>query len=108
MLFRECDTARLKQVVSEEPYLRPEFVFKKYIKKLNYPSGVHFQLAEKNSYRVENMLETMKHLINKVNPFTCKNFDIYICDNYGVNCADNIENTLLVKGYMKIIMGGGI
>ena len=53
------------------------------------------------------MPETMKHLLNKVNPFTCKNFNIYICDNYSVHYAEDIENTLLGKGYVPMIMEGG-
>ena len=99
------------QLVSEEPYHLPsEFVFKGKGKgtKLDPPPGVHFQWAEKGSYRVENMLETIKHLPNKANPFTCKNCDIYVLDNYSVHCTEDIKNALFAKGYVPIIMGGGI
>ena len=110
MLSRERVTA-FTQLVSEEPnHLPPGFVFKgKCIRtKLDPPPGVHFQWAEKGSYRVENMLETIKHLPNKANPFTCKNFDIYVLDNYSVHCTEDIKNALFAKGYVPIIMGGGI
>ena len=110
MLSRERVTA-FTQLVSEEPYHLPsEFVFKgKGTRtKLDPPPGVHFQWAEKGSYRVENMLEIIKHLPNKANPFTCKNFDIYVLDNYSVHCTEDIKNALFAKGYGPIIMGGGI
>ena len=94
MLFRERVTV-FTQLVSEEPYhLPPEFVFKgKGTRiKLDPPLGEHFQCAEKDSYRVENILETIKHLPN----------------NYSVHCKEYIKNALSAKGYVPIIMGGGI
>ena len=110
MLSRERITA-YTQLISEEPfYLPPEFVFKgKGTRtKLDPPSGVHFQWAVKGSYRIEQMLETIKHLPNKSNPFTCKNFDIYVLDNYSVHCTDEVKQALLSRGYVPVVMGGGI
>ena len=52
---------------------------------LNPPPGVHAHWAEKGSYRLETMLETIKNLPNRKNPFTEQNYAIYALDDYAVH-----------------------
>ena len=59
--------------------------------KLNPPDGVYFQWAERGSYRLEQMLETIKHLPNRHNLFTMKNYAIYVLDNYAVHLMPEIR-----------------
>ena len=99
------------QVVSEELYLLPAKLFfkgKGTISKVDPSPRVHFQWAEKGFYWVENMLDTIKHLPNKDNLFTCKNFEIYFLDNYSVDSTEDIKKKLLTNEYVPIVMGGGI
>ena len=42
-----------------------------------------------------------------MNPFRCKNFEIYDLDNYSVSRAEGIKNALLDKGDVPITMAGG-
>ena len=110
MLSRERATA-YTQVLSKPPYLLPpEFVFKGKGKRitLNPPEGVHAHWAEKASYRVETMLDTIKYLPNNVNPWTCKDYAIYVLDNYSVHQVEEVTTALLSKGYVPVLIGGGI
>ena len=76
--------------------------------KLNPPENVHVQWAEKGSYRLEHMLETISHLPNRFNMFTQKNYAIYVLDNYAVHLQEEVRKALLDRGYILILIGGGI
>ena len=77
--------------------------------KLNPPENVHVQWAEKGSYQLEHMLETISHLPNRnTNMFTQKDYEIYILDNYAVHLQPEIRKALLERGYILVLMGGGI
>ena len=54
------------------------------------------------------MLETLKHLTNGFNPFTQKGFAIYVLDDYAVYLMPEIRKALYERGYILILMGGGI
>ena len=68
----------------------------------------HSQWSEKGSYREEQMLETISHLPNRLNMFTQKNYAIYVLDDYAVHLMPSIRKKLLERGYILIIIGGGI
>jgi hypothetical protein len=90
--------------------LQPEFIFKgKGVRvQLNPPPDVKFQWSPKGSYRLENMLETIKNLPNRYNIFSAKNYAIYVLDDYSVHIMDEIKNALLQKGYILVVIGGGV
>ena len=54
------------------------------------------------------MLKTIKNLPNRFNPFTQKGFAIYIIDDYAVHLMPEIRKALYERGYILILMGGGI
>ena len=61
------------QISSDGSIFMPEYVFKGSGKRpptLKTPEGMHYQCAPKGSYRLEQMVETIKRLPNKHNPFT--------------------------------------
>ena len=89
---------------------QPEFVFKgKGTRtKLNPPPGIQFQWAPKGSYRLKNMEETIKHLPNRHNLFSYKNYAIYSLDNYSVHLDPAVKTALQKKGYIYVGIGGGI
>ncbi len=110
MLSRERVTV-YTQVSTDPKYQpKPEFVFKgKGTKtKLQVPAGMHAQWAPKGSYRLENMLETIKHLPNLANPFSCKDYAVYVLDDYSVHITQEVRRALLARGYILVCIGGGI
>ena len=89
----------------------PEYVFKGSGKRpatLKTPEGMHYQWAPKGSYRLEQMVETIMRLPNKHNPFTQANYDIYVLDNYAVHLMPEIRAEFLKRGYVLVLIGGGI
>ena len=76
--------------------------------KLSPPNNVYFQWAEKGSYRLEQMLETIKHLPNRYNIFNQKGYAIYVLDDYAVHLMPEVREALLKRGYVLVIIGGGI
>jgi len=54
------------------------------------------------------MLETISHLPNRFNMFTDKNFAIYVLDDYSVHVTDKVGKALLARGYILVVIGGGI
>ena len=64
------------------------------------------QWAEKGSYRQENMDETIKHLPDR--SFDEKNYCIYSLDNFSVHITPATQKALLDRGYIPVLMGGGI
>ena len=69
---------------------------------------VKFQWSDSGSYRLNNMLEAIEHLPNRTNPFTHQNFAIYVLDNYAVHLMEDVKKALLKRGYILVLMGGGI
>ena len=53
-------------------------------------------------------VETIKNLPNRFNPFTQKGFTVYIIDDYAVHLMPEIRKALYERGYILILMGGGI
>ena len=91
--------------------LHPEFVFKGTglrPPKLTTLSNIHYQWAPKGSYRLEQLLETIKHLPNRFNIFSHANFAIYVLDNYAVHLMPEVRKALWDRGYILVIIGGGI
>ena len=54
------------------------------------------------------MLETISHLPNRYNPFTQKDFAIYVLDDYAVHLIPKVRKALYLRGYILVLMGGGI
>ena len=48
------------------------------------------------------------NLLNRFNPFTCKDFPIYVLDDYAVHLMLEVRKLLWERGYILIIIGGGI
>ena len=89
--------------------LRPEFIFKgKGTRTKIDVTNVNYQWSPSGSYRLEHMLKIIKNLPNRFNPFTQKGFAIYVLDDYAVHLMPEIRKTLYVRGYILILMGGGI
>ena len=112
MLSRERVTV-FTQVSNDEKIaakLAPEFVFKgKGTRtKIDVPDSVKYQWSESGSYRIEYMLKTISNLPNRYNPFTQKNFAIYVLDDYAVHLIPDIRKELYMRGYILVVMGGGI
>ena len=93
--------------------LATEFVFKgkENSKRIhvNPPEGSYCQFAEKGSYRLNQLLETIKHLPNRSDIF--RNpipYAIYVLDDYAVHLMKEVRDELLKRGYILVIIGGGI
>ena len=79
-----------------------EFVFKgtgKRPPKLTSPSGTHYQWADKGS---------IKHLPDRFNIFSHDSFAICVLDDYAVHLMPEERQALWNRGYILIIIGGGI
>ena len=110
MLSRERATL-FTQISSDSSIdLKAEFVFKgKGTRtKLNRPSGIKFQWSESGSYRIDQLKQTIMNLPNRFNPFTCKDFGIYKLDDYAVHLMLEVRKLLWERGYVLVIIGGGI
>ena len=111
MLSRERITV-FTQVSSDgsNPLPHPEFVFKgKGTRtKLTHPPGIKSHWAPKGSYRLETMLATIANLPNRYNMFSQSNYALYILDDYFVHITDEVKKALLAKGYILVVIGGGI
>ena len=111
MLSRERITV-FTQVSSDKsnPLPHPEFVFKgKGTRtKLTHPPGIKSHWAPKGSYRLETMLATIANLPNRYNMFSQSNYALYILDDYSVHITDEVKKALLAKGYILVVIGGGI
>lgn len=67
------------------------------------------QGSDSGSYRLEQMLQTIKNLPNRNrNPFTKKDWEIYVLDNYAVHIMSEIRKALWDRSYVLVLMGGGI
>ena len=57
---------------------------------------------------LEHMLKTIKNLPNRFNPFTQKGFAINVIDDYAVHLMPEIRKALYERGYILILVGGGV
>lgn len=57
---------------------------------------------------MEQLLETIKHLPNRFNIFSYANFAIYVLDDYAVHLMPEVRKALWSRGYILVIIGGGI
>ena len=90
--------------------LKPEFVFKGKGTRtsLQPPDGIKYNWAPKGSYPLEMMLYTISNLPSRYNIFTPKNRTIYVLDNYSVHIMLEIREALIKRGYVPVIIGGGV
>ena len=91
------------QIPSDGTLFMPEYVFKGTGKRpttLIPPAGIHYQWAPNGSYRLEQMIQTIKRLPNKSNIFTHAKYDIYVLDDYAVHLMPEIRSKLLKGGYI--------
>ena len=54
------------------------------------------------------MLKTISNLPNKLNIFTPKNYAVYVLDDYSVHLMPEFKEAFLKRGYVPIIIGGGV
>ena len=89
--------------------LQPEFIFKgKGVRAKVAVNNVNYQWSPSGSYRLEHMIKTINNLPNRFNPFTQKNFAIYVLDDYAVHLMPEVRKALYERGYILVVMGGGI
>ena len=50
----------------------------------------------------------IKQLPNRFNMFTQKGYAIYVLDDYSVHLMPKVRQVLLKKGYVLVVIGGGI
>ena len=94
----------------------PEFVFKGKGQrvKLDPPSGVKFQWSDSGPYRVAHVMQMVKNLPTFVGPLETmmpggkKKFRIFTLDDYSAHLDPSIAEELFRKGYILVIIGGGI
>ena len=75
----------------------------------NFANSAH--PTEKGSYRLPQMLETIKKLPNRATPYnkqSGQNFALYVLDDYTVHCMPEVRQALLKRGYFLVVIGGGI
>ena len=104
MLSRERITCFTSVSSSEEVKILPEFVFNGVgtRKKINAPPMVT------ESYRLEHLKKTISNLTNRYNMFSEKDFAIYVLDDYAVHLMPEVRQALYDRGYVLVVMGGGI
>ena len=107
-----CERATVFTQVScqENINLNPEFVFKgKGTRtKVSVPDTAKYQSSASGSYRIDQMLKTISNLPNRYNPLTPKDSAIYILDDYAVYLMLEVRKALCQRGYVLVLMGGGI
>ena len=110
MLSREKVTCFTQLCSDPKVDLKPKFVFKgKGIQThLTSPEGVNYQWVPKGSYRIEQILDMIEQLPNRFNMFTEKWYAIYVLDDYSVHLMPEVRQALLKKGYVLVVIGGGI
>ena len=110
MLSRERVTCFTQLCSDPKVQLKPEFVFKGKGTRthLTPPAGVNFRWAPKGSYRIEQILDMIASLPNRFNMFTEQGFAIYVLDDYSVHLMPEVRQALFKKGYVLVVIGGGI
>ena len=54
------------------------------------------------------MLQTIKNLPNRMHPFMKKDYCIYVLDDYAVHLMPEVREALQERGYILVVIGGGI
>ena len=54
------------------------------------------------------MLSTIENLPNRYNIFSQSNYALYILDDYSAHITEEVKRALLSKGYILVVIGGGI
>ena len=110
MLSRERVTCFTQLCSDSKTELTPELAFKGKGTRthLTPPKGVHYQWAPKGSYRIEQILSMIDNLPNRFNMLTEQSFAIYALDDYSVHVMPEVRCALFRKGYVLVIIGGGI
>ena len=75
---------------------------------MNPSSSIKFQWSESGSYRIDQLKQTILNLPNRFNPSTCKDFAIYVLNDYAVHLMPEVRKLLCERGYVLIIIGGAI
>ena len=70
--------------------------------------GVIFRWAPKGCYCIEQILGIINSLPNRFNMFTEQGFEIYVLDDYSVHLMPKVRQALFKKGYVLVVIGGGI
>ena len=86
------------------------FVLGKRIK-LDTPHNANVYWSRSGSYNKDIMMETIKNLPDRSNlNIFCKEkgFAVYVLDDFAVHLMDEVQNALLKKGYIPVIIGGDI
>ena len=110
MLSRERATVFTQTSSGFSIDLKSKFVFKgKGTRtKLNPSSGIKFQWPERGSYRIDQLKQTIMNLPRRFNPFMCKDFAIYVLNDYAVHLMPAVWKLLWEHGYVLLIIGAGI
>ena len=92
------------------PLPLPKFVFKGKGTgiKLNHPKGIESQWAPEGSYWVNIMPDMITNLPNRHNLFMESNYTLYVLDNYSVHITNEVRKSLMAKGYLLVVISGGI
>ena len=90
---------------SENSVLKPGILFKGVGSRtnINNPDNLNIQWAPKGSYRIENMVNTIKKEVPNLRKdlfSTEKDFGIYILDDYSVHVTKEIKDELWKKGWV--------
>ena len=75
--------------------------------KLSFKNHGGFVEENHHSSR-EQLLETIKHLSNRFNILSHANFAIYVLDDYAVHLMPEVRQAFWNRGYILVIIGGGI
>ena len=110
MLSRERATVFTQVSSQKKINLNPDFVFKGVgtRAKVSVPDTVKYQWSASGSYRIDQMLKTISNLPNCYNPFTPKEFAIFVLNDYAVHLMPEAKKALYQRGYVLVLMGGGI
>ena len=97
-------------VSSDSKFYTPEFVFKGKATrtKINVEEDIKFQWSPSGSYRLDQLLKTISNLLTCYHPFTQKDYAVYVLDDYAVHLMPEVRKALFQRGYILVIMGGGI
>ena len=91
-LLRERVTVFTQVSSASTINLQPEFVFKGKGERAKVAvDNVNYQWPPSGSYRLEHILKTISNLPNRFNPFTQKNFAIYVLDDYTVHLMPEVR-----------------
>ena len=109
-LSRECVTVFTQVASVSNVNLKPEFIFKGNGAQTKVPTvdNVNYQSFPSGSYGLEHMVKTIGNLPNCFDPFTQKNFPTYFLNDYAVHLMPEVRKALYERGYILIVMGGGI